>query len=196
MKSSFGRNVALKMCVTAMFAALISGGKQVLAVIPNVEVVTLLVAVCACVWGLSVALPAVTVFIAVDMCIWGINTWVISYLIHWNVLALCFWGFGKIPFKHNLVQVVCAAVLAVVVTFCFGVLTTCVDTLIGFTGKGFFWDFSNFATRFAAMYAAGVVFFVVHIVSNAVLFAVAFLPLVRLNQKTKLKLFPPQEQPS
>ena len=86
---SVGKNIALKLCVTAMFAAVLVAGKEALAFLPNIEVVTIFIALCAYVWGLSVAIPAVLVFIAVDMAIWGINTWVISYLIHWNFLGSC-----------------------------------------------------------------------------------------------------------
>lgn len=189
MKEKTVKNVALKLCVTAMFSALIVGGKQALAVVPNVEVVTILVATCAYVWGLSVAIPAVFTFIAVDACIWGVNTWVISYVIHWNAVALCFWGLSKLPVRSNLAKTIVAVVFAVAITLCFGVTTSCVDTLIGFTGKGFFWDFSNFATRFCAVYVAGIAFYAVQIATNAVLFSVAFLPLVLLNQKAKFKMF-------
>ena len=58
-------NPALYIAITAMFSALLVGGKQALSAIPNVEVVTIVVALCSYVWGLGVALPAVFVFIAI-----------------------------------------------------------------------------------------------------------------------------------
>ena len=176
-----------------MYAALLVGGKEALAALPNIEVVTIFVAVCASCWGLAVVLPAVNVFIAVDMAIWGVNTWIISYFIHWNVVALCFWLLSKAHFKQQWAQVVCATALASVLTALFGVLTSVVDTLVGFTGRGFFFDFENVVKRFVAMYAAGVPFFVTHIVCNFALFATAFLPLTRLNDKAKLRLLPTDE---
>ena len=181
---------ALLIAVSAMYAALLVGGKEALAALPNVEVVTILTAVCAFSWGVAVVLPAVNVFIAVDMAIWGVNTWIISYFIHWNVLALCFWALSKARFKQKWVTVVCATALATVLTTLFGVLTTAVDTLVGFTGRGFFFDFENVTKRFAALYASGVPFFVTHVACNFALFATAFLPLVRLNEKAKLRLLP------
>ena len=57
-------NPALYIAITAMFSALLVGGKQALVAIPNVEVVTIIIALCSYVWGLGVALPAVFVFIA------------------------------------------------------------------------------------------------------------------------------------
>ena len=179
-----------------MYAALLVGGKEALAALPNVEVVTIFTAVCAYCWGLAVVLPAVNVFIAVDMAIWGVNTWIISYLIYWNVVAICFWALSKARFTKKVVEIVCATALAVVLTTFFGVLTTAVDTLVGFTGRGFFFDFENVFKRFAALYATGVPFFVTHVVCNLALFAVAFLPLVALNRKAKLRILANDEQTS
>ena len=173
-----------------MYAALLVGGKEALAALPNIEVVTLLVATCAFCWGLAVVLPAVNVFIAVDMAIWGVNTWIISYFVYWNLVALCFWALSKAKFHKNGVQLVFATALAVVLTAFFGVLTSAVDTLVGFTGMGFFFDFDDVLVRFAALYVAGVPFFAVHIACNFALFAAAFLPLVMLNRKMKLKILP------
>ena len=185
------KNVTLRVCVTAMFAALIVGGKEALAALPNVEVVTLFIAVCAYVWGLAVAIPAVFVFIAVDVAIWGFNTWVISYVVHWNVVALVFWAFSLWRLKNARLKAAFAAVFACVLTVLFGVLTTAVDTTIGFTGKGFFTDFSEFGCRFAALYVTGAPFFVTHVLSNTLIVAVGFVPLAMLNAKAKLRMFPP-----
>lgn len=183
------QNVALKMCVTAMFAAILVAGKTALAALPNVEVVTLFVALCAYVWGIGVALPAVCAFIAVDVAIWGVNTWIISYLIHWNAVALVFWLLSKIRSERKVTQIVILTCAAVVLTVCFGVLTTAADTLVGFTGQGFFVDFDNFGKRFAVMYSAGATFYVTQTVTNLLLLATVFMPLVQVNRKAKLRMF-------
>ena len=193
MKKSTKYNAAL-IAVSAMFAALLVGGKEALAVLPNIEVVTLLIALCAYVWGPIVVFPAVNVFIAVDMAIWGVNTWIISYFIHWNSVAVAFWLLGKARFRHKAVEVVCVTALAVVFSTLFGVLTSAVDTLVGFTGKGFFVDFDNVLYRFAVMYVNGVSFYVTQTVCNLVLFAVAFLPLEIVNRKAKLRMSPKDDQ--
>lgn len=185
----YRKNHALYIAITAMFSALLVGGKQALAVIPNVEVVTILIALCSYVWGLGVSLPAVFVFIACDMAIFGINTWVISYIIHWNLLAVVFWLLSKVK-TTKVMQVVLATTLAVVMSALFGVVTSAVDTCIGFVqGGGFFFDFANFAKRFSVMYLAGVSFYTTQILCNLALFAIGFGPLCKLNQKAKLKLF-------
>ncbi len=190
------KNIALQLCVTAMFSALLVAGKQALATIPNVEIVTILIAVCAYVWGLNVVLPAVFAFIAVDVAIWGINTWVISYVVHWNAVALVFWALSKIKLKNKVLQAVFATITAVLLTTLFGVLTSVIDTAIGFVGgRGFYVDFENFGKRFVAMYVAGVAFFVTHIVSNGIVFALSFAPLEFLNRKVKLRMFPIDNTP-
>lgn len=194
-KTTKKRSAAL-VAVSAMYAALLVGGKEALAALPNIEVVTLLIAVCAYSWGLAIALPAVNVFIAVDMAIWGVNTWIISYLIHWNVLAVCFWVLSRARFGKKAVEITCATALATALTALFGVLTTAVDTLVGFTGRGFFFDFENVFKRFAALYATGVPFFVTHLLCNFALFAAAFLPLERLNRKAKLRILSSDGQTS
>lgn len=185
-------NHTMYIVVTAMFSALLVGGKQALAVIPNVEVVTIIIALCSYVWGLGVCLPAVFVFIACDVAIYGINTWVISYIIHWNVVAIAFWLFSKVKLNRVL-TVVFATTLAVVLTVLFGVLTSFVDVCIGYVGgEGFFFDWDNLGKRFATMYVAGFGFYVTQILCNLSLFAVAFLPLKKINQKAKIKLFDQQ----
>ena len=177
-----------------MYAALLVGGKEALAALPNIEVVTIFTAVCAYTWGLAVVLPAVNVFIVVDMAIWGVNTWIISYFIYWNAVALCFWALSRVKLGKKWQEVVFTTILAVLLTTFFGVLTTAVDTLVGFTGRGFFLDFENVFKRFAALYVAGVPFFATHIACNLVLFAVAFLPIERLNAKAKLRILADEEQ--
>ena len=179
-----------------MYAALLVGGKEALAALPNIEVVTVFTAVCAYCWGLAVVLPAVNVFIAVDMAIWGVNTWIISYIIYWNVVALCFWALSKARFGKKIIEIVCATALATLLTAFFGVLTTAVDTLVGFTGRGFFLDFDDVFKRFAALYLTGVPFFLTHIICNFALFAVAFMPLERLNYRAKLRILANDEPTS
>ncbi len=188
MKSKVKHSTAL-ICISAMYAGLLVGGKAALSAIPNVEIVTLLIALCAYCWGLGVALPAVGAFIVVETMFYGFNTWVISYIIHWNAVAIAFWLVSLVKTKNNVVKAVFATVLAVVVTALFGVVTSLVDTLIGFVPKkGFFVVWDNFFVRFGAIYARGVAFYVTQIVCNVALFSAAFVPLNKVNQKAKVRL--------
>ena len=188
MKSKAKQSTIL-ICVTAMFAGLIVGGKAALAVIPNVEVVTLLIAVCAYCWGLVVALPAVGVFILVETTYYGFNTWVLSYVIHWNAVAILFWLLSKIKIKNVALKALVATVSAVAITAMFGVTTSMIDTLIGFVPKkGFFVVWDNFFYRSGITYLNGVAFYVTQVIFNAALFAATFVPLCKVNQKARLRL--------
>ena len=64
------------------------------------------------------------------------------------------------------------------------------DILIAFGGGGFVFNGEDFFLRFGILYARGIVFFVVHIVSNFILFALLFRPLCELVNKLKIKMFP------
>lgn len=183
------KNSALYLAVAAMFVAVITGGKMALAVIPNVEVVSILLATCAYVWGLGMALPVAVVFTLIQMAIYSFNVWVFEYLVYWPLLAICFWALGKVHFPKPVFEVVFATLLVVVCTLFFGVFTSVADTLIGYGSGGFWVVTQNFWQRFCVMYVRGIPFFVIHVCSNAVLFAAAFHPLVILNKKAKLRMF-------
>lgn len=159
-----------------------------MALVPNVEVVTLLIALCAYCWGIGVALPAVNAFILCDCLIYGVGTWVISYVIHWNTVAVIFGLIGRR--NDGKVNVFGVTAVAVMLTIIFGVTTSAVDTAIGYVPhRGFYGYWENFLQRFVVMYVAGVWFYVTQVVCNAVLFAVVFRPLVKVNVKAKTRLF-------
>lgn len=186
MSKAIYKNKTVPIVISAMFAALLVGGKQALVTLPNIEVVTLLIALCAYVWGVKIALFATNVFVLCEMAIWGINTWVISYFIHFNIVAVSFGLISLFKLKGTR-QIIVTTTTAVLLTAMFGILTTVVDTLIGFSG-GFYIVATDFAKRFAVMYAAGIYFFILHIACNLILFAVGFVPLVKINQRTRQKL--------
>ena len=174
-----GKNVALYVAITAVFSALLTGGKMALAVIPNVEVVTILIAVFAYVWGLAYALPAVVVFIVVQIFIYGFNIWVLQYFIHWPVVTFVFVLLGKAKMQKTWVKIVVSTVVAVVLTVIFGLMTSATDTFVSYMGGSFNFNFDNYWTRFAIVYARGISFYATQIICNAVLFATTFVPLTK-----------------
>lgn len=177
-----------------MYVAVITGGKQILSVIPNVEIVSILLATCSCVWGLGMALPVAVVFTAIQMAFYSFNMWVLEYLVYWPLLAVCFRAFSKARFANAICQTICAVALIVVCTTFFGVFTSAVDTLIGYTSEGFKVVTSDFGYRFSVMYVRGIPFFVTHVVSNAVIFMVGFHPIAVVTGKMKLRMFPQTEE--
>ncbi len=172
-------NASKKIAVIALMSATLTGGKMVMAFLPNVEPVSVLLAVYAYVFGFWFAVPASIVFVLTEMLIWGVNTWVISYLIYWPLIAIIFSLLGAKKAPVSL-----AVVSAVTLTVFFGALTSLVDVGL-FMGR-----FDNFWARFGVMYARGIVFYAVHIVSNLAIFCACFRPLTHVLKKIKVRLFP------
>jgi energy-coupling factor transport system substrate-specific component len=180
------RGAAYKIAVCALFSALLVCGKWILNGLPNVEIVSILLAVFSFVWGVGYALPVVLVFVLCEMLIFGFNVWVVEYFIHWTTLAVVFALLGKVKYKSNAVTLVVVTAAAVVLTAGYGAMTSVVDTLISYSGDtGFVVRAADFWTRFGILYVRGVGFFVTHIISNAVIFAVGFVPLWRLCRRMR-----------
>ncbi|MGN0789573.1 MAG: hypothetical protein ACI4MY_06500 [Christensenellales bacterium] len=167
---------AKKVALIAIMTATIEAGKLALSAIPNVEVVSLLCAVYGYVFGL-IGVVSIVLFVGIETLIWGVNTWVLSYLIYWPMVCMIYWLLGRLKVNSRLII---TAVIVVLTAF-FGVLTSLVDVGL-FSG---FWE--DFWQRFAIYYSRGVVFYVVQIVCNAVVFPLLFLPLAKVLTKFKDK---------
>ena len=161
--------------LTGVMAATLEAVKLALSALPNIELVSLLLALYGYVFGLSGVLAAV-IFVAAEILVWGLNTWVISYLIYWPLLAFIFWMIHKRISNRFILTGI-----AVVMTFFFGILTSLVDIGL-FSG---YWD--NFLERFTIYYLRGTWFYVAHIACNAVVFPILFKPLEKLFKKLKVQ---------
>lgn len=144
-------------------AATVECAKLALAALPNVEVVTLLLALYGYVFGLWGVLSAV-VFVSIEPLIYGFGTWVASYVIYWPLVALVFALLGRFCVRGR-IKITAVAVL---LTVFFGVLSSLIDVglLSGF--------FDNFLYRFGIYYARGIIFYAIQIACNAVLFFFLF----------------------
>lgn len=170
--------VLRKIVLTGLLSATLTGGKFVLSAIPNVEIVTLLLALYGYVFG-GVGVLAAFLFCAIEPLLYGFGIWwVLPYFIHWPCIALVFSLLGKRGVKG--VAVPTAA--AVVQTLCFGVETTAAQ-LIFAAGTP-----SSPFGAFFALYAAGISFYAVETVTNAVFFAVLFQPLSRALARAGARL--------
>lgn len=161
-----GWAIAYRIALVGICAATIECGKIVLSIFPNVEVVTLLCALYGYtfgVWGIISAL----VFVCIEPFIYGPGTWVITYFIYWPLVALVFMLLARARIKNRWILTGTALIL----TAFFGVLSSFVDIGL-FTGS-----YENFFYRFAVYYGRGVVFYVVQLVTNAVVFPTLFPPL-------------------
>ena len=164
--------------LVGMMAATVECAKLALAVLPNIEAVSLLIALYSYVFGWA-GVVAALVFVCIEPLVWGFGTLIVSYFIYWPLLALVFLAHGKIDLKNRF------AVTGIVVfmTFLFGIITSLADVGL-FSGS-----FDRFFYRFAVYYARGVLFYALHIGSNFLIFLLAF-PLLRdFLLRLKLKIF-------
>ena len=167
--------------LAALASALLSAGKQALVAIPNVEIVTLLIMLYAVCFKPQIAFIATAVYILIECFIWGLNTWVVAYLIHWNFLAFATFLLAHV-FKIENRFVYLA--FTIVVTACFGVLTTAIDAYVSWYKSGI-----AFEKFFVIIYMRGIYFYVVHVVGNAAFNLVLFGPLRDLLRKLMRKYY-------
>ena len=86
---SVTKNIAL----VGMMAATLECAKLALAVLPNIEAVSLLIALYSFVFGWA-GIVAAVIFVCIEPLIWGFGTWFVSYLIYWPALAIVFFILG------------------------------------------------------------------------------------------------------
>lgn len=167
--------------LAGVYAALLTGGKEALAAIPNVEVVTLLCALGGYALG-AVALASIAAFVTVEGAIYGFGSWIISYYVHWPLVCATFMLIRIFvsPQRRVLLRVVPTAA-ALILTLGFSALTSVVDVgILGGAGMSFF-------ERFAIYYARGIPFYVAQLVTNAVLFPLIFPILAKVLIKAKTR---------
>ena len=165
-------SVARQVATVGLMAASLECVKLALSALPNIEAVTLLVAVFSYAAGWTGVLATV-VFVCIEPLIWGFGTWVISYALYWPALALLFLVLGRLRVKNR----VAITSVAVGMTLWFGVLTSLVDIGL-FSGR-----FDNFFHRFEIYYARGAVFYALQVASNLVLFPLLFRTLTEKLKK-------------
>ena len=167
--------------LTALAAALLSAGKQALAAIPNVEVVTLLIMLYAACLKPQIAFIATGIFIVIECFIWGVHTWVLAYVIHWNFVAFMTFLLARVfKLKNRFIYLA----FTIVVTAAFGVLTTLIDSIIGAGRTG-----RSFSLIFTITYMRGIYFYIVHVVGNAAFNIVLFAPMRMLLDKLMIKYY-------
>lgn len=158
-------------------AATVECAKLALSFLPNVEVVTLLVALYGYVFG-WIGVCAAAVFVCIEPLIYGINTWVITYFIYWPLVAFVFMMLRRRGVKNRFIL----TAWAVLLTVFFGILSSIIDTVI-LIGVN-----ENYLTNLFIYYLRGIVFYVIQIVSNAVIFPLLFPLLADKLKKIKRQM--------
>lgn len=176
-KRNAGLSAARRIALVGIMAATVECGKLALASLPNIEVVTLLLALYGYVFGWLGVLSAV-VFVCIEPVIWGFGSWMISYFIYWPLVAFVFMLLRRTRVKNRFIH----SGIAVVMTVFFGVLTSLVDVGL-FSGS-----FDRFFIRFSIYYMRGIPFYVTQIICNAILFVTVF-PFLSVKLARSFKTF-------
>lgn len=154
----------------ATFVALAIAAQTVLAVLPNVEVVTVLFVSYAFVFGVRRGMLAATAFALLRQLVFGFYpTVLVLYLVHFNMLSLTFGLLGKNK-KRGFWQFILVVIIACVCTCAF----TAFDNIL----TPFWYGYSERATK--AYFTASVPFLISHVISVAISVSVLFLPLTRV----------------
>ncbi|MBR5144211.1 MAG: hypothetical protein IKW53_04075 [Clostridia bacterium] len=165
---------ARSIALVGIMAATLECGKLALSFLPNIEVVTILCALYGYVFGIY-GIIATAVFVCIEPLIYGFGSWIITYFIYWPLVAFVFMLLRKKGVKSRL----WLTVIAVVLTVGFGVISSIVDTAF-YLGIN-----KNYLSNLVLYYVRGIVFYIVQIACNAVLFPTLFLFLVDKLEKIK-----------
>ncbi len=194
---------ALACALVGIMAATLEVVKLALAILPNIEAVTLFCAIFGYCFG-SLGVLASFVFVFIEPLIYGFGTWFLSYLIYWPTLTLVFAllgargrasrmtqgstpcgadGDGRAQGGCNrrgyIISTVIYTAIAVGMTFLFGILSSLIEVGL-FSGA-----YDNFLYRFLLYYIRGAGFYIAQIMTNLILFPLFFLPLCRTVEKIK-----------
>mgnify|MGYP003293338509 CR=1 FL=1 len=157
------KNSAKAIALVGIMAATVECGKLALSFLPNIEVVTLLLALFGYVFGWYGVLAAV-VFVCIEPLIWGFGSWVLTYIIYWPLVAFAFMLLHRVKVKNRWLLTASAVGLTVF----FGILSSLIDTAF-YLGINEYY-FSNFLM----FYMRGAVFYVVQLACNIALFSALF----------------------
>lgn len=158
---------AKNIAALGVMAALLIAGKWSLNAMPNVEVVSLFTALFGYVFGYIAIIP-VLIFCTEELFSWGFGGWIAAYYIYFCALSAIFSALGKKKVE-NIPFILC---IIAILTVLFGVISAVTESLITGT-DGFFYKFS-------AIYAKGVTFYIIHVISNVALFGLLFNPLKKI----------------
>jgi energy-coupling factor transport system substrate-specific component len=142
----------------AMLGGITFAGKMAMAALPNIEPVSLMVMLCAVVWGRKCFFP-VGVYVGLELLIWGIGSWNVNYLYVWFLLA------GVALMMRRMESPLGWALLSGAFGLFFGALCVPVHVLMGGWAYGLSW------------WIEGIPFDLLHCAGNFVMALVLFKPM-------------------
>lgn len=149
-----------KIVLIAFFTALLIVSKEILSVVPNVEIVTLLIMVYTYVLDYKSALYISIIFTVVQALIYPPHMWIITYLIVWPLLVII----TRFLKKHN-ASVLTLAIVAALFGLSFGGIDSIVNIII-YGPKTFY-----------AMWLRGLPWDIIHAISNYLTVLLLFNPI-------------------
>lgn len=158
----------------AVFGCMLSAFKFMLSTLPNIEVVTLLIMVIACVCGGGISVAATLVFCTIELALFGFAPHALCYFLHWPFVAL-----ATYLCRNRLKTEIGYAALAFSVTVLFGIQTSI--TYVALSGG--LQQISTFWHKVGLVYLNGIVFYIVHIAGNTLGVLFLFTPLKSVVQK-------------
>ena len=154
--------------IFGLFAAMMIIGKEVLAFLPNIEIVTLLVIVLTISYGLRALIP-VYIFVFAEGLLYGFGLWFWSYLYIWAILV--FISFALRKFDSLILWTALSGIFGLL----FGILSSPPHFFISGIGGGI------------SYIIAGLSFDITHCIGNIVITLALFVPLKKLLFKLKGK---------
>lgn len=160
-----------KIVLIAFFSSILIISKEALSVLPNVEVVTLLLLAYTYVLDTKITLYITIIFTIVQALIYPPHMWIITYLIIWPLLVL-----GAHILKKQNASIVIIAIYAAIFGLSFGLVDSLVNIIL--FGPNIFFP----------MWIRGIPFDIIHAVSNYLTVIILFKPLYSnlnkiINQK-------------
>ena len=152
-----------------MLGALIFAAKYVMAFLPNIEPVSLMVMLCAVVFGRKAAYP-IALYVLMEVLFYGLGLWNINYLYIWAILAI---AAGQMRQTRSPLP---WAILSGTFGLLFGALCAPVDVVIGGFGYAI------------AKWVSGIPFDIAHCLGNFAIALVMFVPMRNLLEKLYAKL--------
>lgn len=153
-----------KLTLFAMLGAMTFAAKYVMSGLPNIEPVSLMVMVFACVFGKKAVYP-IGVYVGMEFLFYGLGLWNINYLYIWGILAIAAYA------MRNMTQPLGWALLSGTFGLLFGALCAPVDVVIGGWGYG------------VSRWISGIPFDVAHCVGNFAIALILFVPIRNLTEK-------------
>lgn len=90
----------IRILIIPFYAALVFALKEVLAILPNIEVVTFLLAFAALVFPLYMSITIPLIFASLEILLYGANSWIILYFSAWPILVIIIYMFRHLIKKY------------------------------------------------------------------------------------------------